>query len=60
MTNKHAVSHVVPNLNLLFENNDAHSEPVKETQHILVLSRPYVHKTITVNFQDPKMRFEKM
>ena len=39
--------------------NNAHSEPMRETHHILVLSRSYIHKTITVNFQgEPKKMFK--
>ena len=52
VTVKHAVDRVITNLNLLSENNDAHSEPVREIQHMLVLSRLYIHKTITANFQE--------
>ena len=33
-TVKHAVDRVITNLNLFSENNDAHSEPVREIHHI--------------------------
>ena len=47
VTVKHAVAGVITNLNLLSEENNAHSEPAKEIQLILVLSRSYIHKIIT-------------
>ena len=47
VTDKHAVNHFITNL------NDARNEPVRETQHILVLSQLYIHKTITI-FPRPK------
>ena len=54
VTDKHAVNYFITYL------NNTHSEPVRETQHILVLSRSYIHKTITINFQDPKRCFEEV
>ena len=38
---KHKVARVITNLKLLPENNNAHSEPAREIQHILLLSRSY-------------------
>ena len=51
VTDKYAVNHFITNLN---------DELVRETQHILVFSRSYIHKAITVNIQDPKRCFEKI
>ena len=51
-TVKHEEDRVITNSNLLSENNDAHSEPVREIPYMLVLSRSYIHKTITANFQE--------
>ena len=53
VTDKHAVNYVITNL------NDAYSKPTKGIQHILVLSRSYIHKAIAVNFQDLKRCFEE-
>ena len=53
VTDKQAENYVITNL------NDAYSEPTKEIQHILVLSRSYINKTIAVNFQDLKKCFEE-
>ena len=60
VTVKHAVAHVITNLNLLSEENDAHSEPAREIQHILVLSRSYIHKIVAFDYQgDLKRWFEE-
>ena len=50
VTAKHAVARVITNLNLLFVENDAHSEPVREIQLILVLSRSYIHKIVAFDY----------
>ena len=48
VTVKHAVVRVITNLNLLSEEKDAHSEPAREIQHILVFSRSYIHKIVAL------------
>ena len=50
VTVKHAVARVITNLNLLSEENDAHIEPEREIQHILVLSRSHVNKIVAFDY----------
>ena len=52
VTVKHAVARVITNLNLLSEENNAHSEPAKEIQHILelVLSWSYILKIVALDY----------
>ena len=50
VTVKHAVARVITNLNLLSEENDAYSEPAREIQLILVLSRSYIHKIVAFDY----------
>ena len=50
VTVKNAVAGVITNLNLLSEENDAHSEPAKEIQHIEALSRSYIYKIVACDY----------
>ena len=50
VTVKHAVARLITNLNLLPENNNAHSEPAREIQHILLLSQSYIHKIVAFHY----------
>ena len=64
MTNKHAVDHVVTNLNLFSQENDAHSELVGEIL-IMLVTCWYSHANIypkqlpLITKGDPKRCFEE-
>ena len=46
VTVEHPVARVITNLKVLSEESDAHSEPEREIQLVLMLSRSYIHKIV--------------